>query len=865
MKRKTEGNIDWEMDWEMDMEMGDELFWREFLRDVDTLTTYRPFSVGEGEAMESFLDELVVSESSVRELPVLPLRDTVIFPQMVSPLFVGRDRSVQAVEAAAENDNTMVVVAQKDPNIQDPALSDLYPIGTEVEIVRMLRLPDGTTSILVQGSQRVEILELVQRDPYLMARVRPVYEDGRMDVSTEALMRAVLALFERVVQLNRNLPEDAYVFAMNIDEPGWLADLVASTIDLSLEERQSLLETLDPIERLKRLSTLLAKELDVLELEDRIHSQVQQEVDRSQREFFLREQMKAIQHELGEVDAYTQELNELRERIAASHMPREVREKAESELDRLASMPPAAPEVSIVRTYLDWLLELPWDEETEDNLDIAEAARVLEATHYGLPKAKERILEYIAIKKLAGNKMRSPILCFVGPPGTGKTSLGRSIAQALGRKFVRISLGGIHDEAEIRGHRRTYIGALPGRIIQTMRRAGTINPVFMLDEVDKMGIDFRGDPAAALLEVLDPEQNHAFSDHYLDVPYDLSKVMFITTANILDPIPPALRDRMEVIEFPGYIEEEKLGIAKKFLVPRQLEEHGLKPGQLRFTDSALRAMIREYTYEAGVRNLEREIGKICRKVARRIAEGKKAPKVITRQSLVKFLGPPPFSETLAEEEDEVGVATSIAWTEAGGDIMAVEVTIMEGKGALILTGQLGEVMQESAQAALSYTRSHARQLGIQGRYREFDKLDIHIHVPEGAIPKDGPSAGVTMAAALISALTERPVRRDVGMTGEITLRGRVLPVGGLREKILAAHRAGLKMVVLPKRNRKDLVEIPRKVRNDLKFVFVERMEEVLEVALLEKPKKKSKSRSKQPGTAEPARRGQQQTASGRVS
>ena len=771
--------------------------------------------------------------SGVLEGPLLPLRDLVFFPRMVSPLVVGRDRSIEAVEVALERDEPLIAVAQRDPEVEEVEPEDLYEFGTDILIGRMLRMPDGSLSILAQGRQRVQIVEYIQTEPYIRVRAIPIAESTERTRLTEALMRATLALFEKVVQLNRSMPEDLYVFALNVHEPGWLADLIAQSLSLDTAQRQEILETLDPAARLQRISVLLAKELDVLELEDEIHSRVQQELDRAQREHFLREQMKAIQTELGETDAFTREVNELRERLAKADLPDEVRAQAERELERLAAMPPMAPEVGIIRTYLDWILELPWKEETEDNLDLQHVAEVLESNHYGLPKAKERILEYIAVKKLAPDKMRSPILCFVGPPGTGKTSLGKSIAKALGRNFVRVSLGGVRDEAEIRGHRRTYIGAMPGRIIQTMRRAKTINPVFMLDEVDKLGLDFRGDPAAALLEVLDPEQNHAFSDHYLEVPYDLSKVFFITTANTLDPIPPALRDRMEVIEFPSYIEEEKMEIARRFLIPRQLEEHGLAEHPVRFTDAALRRIIREYTYEAGVRNLEREIASVCRKAARRLAEGKKPLRQVTARMLPKLLGPPRFLRDRAEEKDEVGLATGLAWTEAGGDLMPVEVTLMPGKGTLILTGQLGEVMQESAQAALSYARSRSKELGLPRDL--FDKTDIHIHLPEGAIPKDGPSAGITMATALISALTNRAVRRDVGMTGEITLRGRVLPVGGLKEKILAAHRAGLKTVIIPKRNEPDLVEIPRKVRRALKIVRVERMEEVLEVALLPPP------------------------------
>ena len=773
-------------------------------------------------------------ESIAGDYPLLPLRDTVVFPQMMTPLAVGRDRSIKAVEAAIANDNLLIVVAQRDAEVERPGVDDLFPIGVEMVVGRILRMPDGTTNILGQGRRRVRIVGLSQVQPYIRAQVQPLFEPSKKTRDTEALMRAILSLFESVVQLSHTLPEDAYVAAMNLSDPGALADLVASLLELDFEERQELLETLDPIARLRRLGVLLANELEVLELEYSIHDQVQKEVDRSQREYFLREQMRLIQTELGEMDVHAADIQELEQKIAQSDMPEAVLAKAEKEMDRLKTMPPASPEVGVIRTYLDWLLELPWTQATEDNLDIAQVSRVLDEHHYGLPKAKERILEYLAVRKLSEGKpsTRSPILCFVGPPGTGKTSLGRSIAEALGRKFVRVSLGGIRDEAEIRGHRRTYIGALPGRIIQTMRTAGTVNPLFMLDEIDKIGLDFRGDPSAALLEALDPEQNFAFSDHYLDVPYDLSKVMFITTANILDPIPPALHDRMEVIEFPGYIEEEKVAIARQFLIPRQLQENGLDRAdrRLSFSEQALRGLIREYTYEAGVRSLERQIASICRKVARRVAEGKPAPRHVTVHSLSKYLGPPRFLRDQEKRTDEIGLALGIAWTEAGGDLLPVEVSLMNGKGALMLTGQLGEVMQESAQAALSYARSHAHELGIADV--DFDKLDIHIHVPEGAIPKDGPSAGITIATALISALIQRPVHHDVAMTGEITLRGRVLPIGGLKEKVLAAHRAGLKTVLLPQQNRKDMVELPKRVRRDLKFVFVERMDQVLPVALL---------------------------------
>ncbi len=683
------------------------------------------------------------------ELPLLPVRDTVVFPRMLTPLFVGRDRSVLALEAAVTEENQLVVVTQRDPDEEEPSIDDLYAVGTLVIVGRMLRMPDGSTNILVQGHQRVEILEFVQDVPFPRARVRRLPEETERTLSIEALMRAVLALFEKCVQLNRNVPDDAYVAAMNIDEPGWLADMIASVMDFDVEQRQQILSAVEAEDRLRRLSIALGQELDVLELESKIQDQVQEEVDKGQREYFLREQMRIIQGELGELDSQIAEINELREKLAAIELPEEVRAKAEKELSRLSMMPPAAPEVGIIRTYLDWLIELPWTEGTEDNTDISRVARILDDNHFGITKAKERILEHIAVRQRVGQKMRSPILCFVGPPGTGKTSLGRSIAEALGREFIRISLGGIHDEAEIRGHRRTYIGAMPGRIIQSIRRTGTINPLFMLDEIDKVGADFRGDPSAALLEALDPEQNHSFSDHYLELPYDLSRVFFITTANVLYPIPSALQDRMEVIEFSGYIEEEKLAIARQFLIPRQIEQHGLQDVQLNVADGAIKGIIREYTYEAGVRNLEREIGQICRKLTRRLAENRNIPKTVTRQGLHKYLGPPRFSEQRAEKEDEIGVVTGIAYTEAGGDIMPIEVSLMPGKGQLTLTGQLGEIMQESIQAALSFVRSRAKEFQIKPS--QFENNDIHLHVPEGAIPKDGPSAGVAMATALMSA------------------------------------------------------------------------------------------------------------------
>ncbi|MFW5940771.1 MAG: endopeptidase La [Chloroflexota bacterium] len=810
---------------------------------------------GFDEGFEPDFEEVTDDEDTILECPFLPLRDMVLFPQMVMPLFVGRDRSLAAVQAAIANGEHLIVAAQRDSEIHQPDAEDIFDVGTEVAIGRTLRMPDNTTSLLAQGRRRIEVLEFVQWEPYIRVRARPLRENDDWHLATEALMRAVLSLFQRIVDLSQNLPEEAYTFAMNIDEPGWLADFIASTMSFPLPVRQEMLETLDAMERLNRVNGVLAQELEVLELEEQIQSRVHEEMDRAQREHYLREQMRVIQGELGEVDIFAQELDELREALDSKALPDAARNRADREIARLASMPPMSPEVGIIRTYLDWILELPWTEKSQENLDVRHASKVLDKDHYGLDKVKERILEFISVKKIAPERNRTPILCFVGPPGTGKTSMGRSIANALGREFLRVSLGGVRDEAEIRGHRRTYIGALPGRIIQAMRRAGTVNPLFMLDEIDKLGQDFRGDPAAALLEVLDPEQNWSFSDHYLDLDYDLSSILFIATANFLDPIPPALLDRMEVIEFPGYLEEEKVEIARQFLIPRQIRQHGLDEAGLRFEEESLQLLIREYTYEAGVRNMEREIARVCRKIARRVAEKRSHPRRLRSKQIVDLIGPPQFNKELLRDEDEIGVATGVAWTSAGGDTMFVEVNLMPGKGSLTLTGQLGDVMQESAQAALSYTRSQSKALGLAEDI--FENTDIHIHVPEGAVPKDGPSAGVALATALISAFTGRAVRRDVGMTGEITLRGRVLPVGGIREKALAARRAGITTFVMPKKNANDLHEIPKKLRQGLHFVQVERMNEVLEASLTpasrsQKKRSVASSRSVSTGSPPPA-------------
>lgn len=765
--------------------------------------------------------------------PVIFLDDPIVFPRMISPIYIKEEESLKAIFSAQSDNRTVIALIESVDENDDQNGQSYLPIGVELAVGRLIELQDGKYTALVQSRRRVEIKELVVADKINYAKATEVIEKYRPSQRVEALMRSVRDLFKSCVEMDESLPEESYMYSLNISDPGWLSDMITTILSLPKEQRQELLVNTDPISRLKRLNSLLADELSVLELEDEIQAQVQTEVDRSQREFYLREQLRVIQNELGEGDIWTRELIELNEKLEKTTLPDAVRTQANREIERLKQMPPMAPEVGIIRTYVDWILDLPWSLTTEDNLDVNHAKQVLEANHYALDKAKDRILEYIAVRSLKPKKNRQPILCFVGPPGTGKTSLGRSIADALGRNFVRLSLGGVRDEAEIRGHRRTYIGAMPGRILQTMRRAGSINPLFMLDEVDKLGADFRGDPSAALLEVLDPEQNNEFSDHYLEVSYDLSKVLFITTANTLMTIPPALMDRMEIIEFPGYIEEEKLEIANRFLIPRQLEENGLDEDSIRFENSALKKIIREYTYEAGVRNFEREIGSILRKIARAKSEEKPYPRIIKAASVSKYLGPIQFFTTEAEGTDEIGVATAIAWTENGGEIMPVEVLILDGKGNLQLTGQIGEVMQESAQAALSYLKSKAKIFNLEDDY--FEGVDVHIHIPEGAIPKDGPSAGITMATALTSAIAKIPVHHEIGMTGEITLRGRILPVGGIREKVLAAARAGIKKVLLPSKNEKDLIDVPAAIRREIQIVFVNHMDDVLAQALQYSP------------------------------
>ncbi len=788
-----------------------------------------------------------------RDLLVLPLSDTVLFPHMLAPLFLIEGAAISAVEQAWAGDRLVLALARRDRKADTAEGESFFGVGVEAEIERVRKMPDGSTSVVVLGRRRMRVLSQLSETPTIRVRVTPLVTTEERSLAVEALTRAVLALFEKVVRLSRTLPDDAYTSALNIDDPGSLADFVASVIPMSLASRQEILETLDAEERLHRVSALLTHELDLLELEHRIQSQVQKEVDHGQRELFLREQLKVIQRELGQDDPAQRELATLRTRAAALTLPEQARVRVDEELARLEAIAPISPEYTVTRTYLDWLLNLPWGKYSATPIDLRQAAQVLDMHHYGLTRIKDRILEFIAVRQLTGTARRAPILCLVGPPGVGKTSLGQSIAEAIGRPFVRLSLGGVHDEAEIRGHRRTYIGALPGRIIQRMKQAGTLDPVFMLDEVDKIGADFRGDPADALLEVLDPEQNCSFSDHYLDLPFDLSQIFFITTANFGDAVPEPLLDRMEVITLPGYTEEEKLAIARRFLVPRQQDAAGLPGRPLRFGTAVLTAIIRNYTYEAGVRGLERAIGAICRKTARRIAEGRSYSHVITPRSLARLLGPPRHSFGLLDSHDQVGVALGMVYTGVGGDTMPVEVSVMEGKGGLTLTGQLGEVMQESAQAALSYIRANAATLGIDPR--RFEKIDLHIHVPEGATPKEGPSAGVTIAIALISALTGRPVRRDLAMTGEITLRGYLLPIGGVKEKLLGAIRTGVTEVVLPQRNSPDLAEVPAAQRARLKIHLVESIAQVIDLALgPPPPSQPTESRSARRVITRPPRR-----------
>jgi ATP-dependent Lon protease len=767
-------------------------------------------------------------------LPMLAVRDVVVFPNMVLPLFVGRETSVMAIETALAQDRLLFLATQKDQAIENPEPDDIYPVGTVSLILRMLKLPDGRLKILIQGKAKAMIQEYTQERPYLQVAIEVIPETtiGEISPEAEALMRNAREMSEKILTLKGIMSPDLLAILESIEDPGHLADLVAANLRLKIEEAQAVLEELDPIRALIKVNDFLRKELEVSALQAKIQSQAREEMDRTQREYFLREQLRAIKKELGDIDETSKEMEDYRAKISRARMPKQAEEEALKQLARLEQMHPDAAEASIVRTYLDWLVELPWSKSTRDKLEVKEAKAILDEDHYDLEKVKDRILEYLSVRKL-NKKMKGPILCFVGPPGVGKTSLGQSIARALGRKFGRISLGGMRDEAEIRGHRRTYIGALPGRIVQGIKTAGSNNPVFILDEVDKIGMDFRGDPAAALLEVLDPEQNHSFSDHYLNVPFDLSKVMFITTANLVDPIPSALKDRMEIIRLPGYTEDEKLEIVRRHLMPRQLTENGLHPEDLKVGPEVLRQVILRYTQEAGLRNLEREIGTLCRKVARRIAEGEKGTFAITRGNLHRYLGPPRFLPEGEVEKDEVGVVTGLAWTQVGGETLSVEATLMKGKGQLALTGQLGDVMKESGQAALSYARSRAEQLNLAPDF--YEKLDIHIHVPAGATPKDGPSAGVTMATAVISALTQIPVRHDVAMTGEITLRGKVLPIGGLKEKAIAAHRARIKKVIIPEANKKDLVEIPKNVKRRVKFVTVSNVDEVLLEALVRSP------------------------------
>ena len=761
-------------------------------------------------------------------MPLLPLRGVLVFPNMVLHLDVGRDPSVKALDEAMIKDNKILLVAQKEARVDDPKPEDIYTMGTIAQVKQMLKLPGGTIRVLVEGLYRARIARFVDLEPFYRVEITEVEEEKEKNSEVEALMRSVLFQFEQYIKLSKKIPPETLVTVSSIEEPGRLADIISSHLALKVSQKQEILEAETFKERLEKLSGILSREMDILEIERKINLRVRKQMEKTQKEYYLREQMKAIQKELGEKDERTAEADEYREKIEEVKLPEDVEEKALKEVDRLEKMPPAAAESVVIRNYLDWLLALPWGVQTEDRLDLDMAEQILDEDHYGLKKVKERIIEYLAVRQLA-DKIKGPILCLIGPPGVGKTSLAKSIARALERKFIRMSLGGVRDEAEIRGHRRTYVGAMPGRIIQGMRQAGSNNPVFLLDEIDKMSTDFRGDPSAALLEVLDPEQNNTFSDHYIECAFDLSNVMFVTTANSIYNIPQPLLDRMETIFIAGYTEEEKVKIAENFLIPKQIKENGLKPENLTLSEATLRRVIRLYTREAGVRNLERQIASICRKTARATAKDRGNRTRVTVQNLDKFIGIPRFRFGLAEKANEVGVATGLAWTESGGDTLAIEVTLMKGKGRLTLTGKLGDVMQESAQAAFSFIRSRTESLNLAGDFHE--EKDIHIHIPEGAIPKDGPSAGITMAAALVSALSENPVRKDVAMTGEITLRGRVLPVGGIKEKVLAAHRAGIKKILLPLDNKKDTTEIPSNVRRRIEIVFVDHMDQVLKEAL----------------------------------
>lgn len=762
-------------------------------------------------------------------LPLLPLRGLIVYPGTVLHLDVGRERSIKALDEAMMSENEIFLATQEEMSIEEPSIDQIYSAGTVAKVRQMLKLPNGTIRVLVEGLARGKLIEYVEQEAFFQVKVEQIDLEEPDSPEIEALMRTALTQFEQYIKLTKKVTTETLAAVQDIEEPGRLTDMITSHLPLKLKDKQNILETMDVTERLEKLLNILSDEREVLELERKISQRVKKQMEKTQKEYYLREQMKAIQRELGEKEGRAGEVEELRERLKKSSAPHEVKEKAEKEITRLEKMPTASAEGSVIRTYVEWLLDLPWSKVTKDRLNIKRAEKVLDEDHYGLEKVKERVLEYLAVQQMV-KKLKGPILCLVGPPGVGKTSLARSIARSLGRKFVRISLGGVRDEAEIRGHRRTYVGAMPGRIMQGMKTAGSTNPVFLLDEIDKMAMDFRGDPASALLEVLDPEQNHAFSDHYVELPYDLSNVMFITTANVMYNIPRPLLDRMEMLYIPGYTELEKLKIAQGYLLPKQLQEHGLTKDKMQLQEEALIKIIRVYTREAGVRNLERTIASLCRKAVKILVAGEKKRVVITPKNVHTFLGPEKFRYGMAETEDQVGAATGLAWTEAGGDTLSIEVSLLPGKGKLTLTGSLGDVMKESAQAAFSYIRSRSEKLKIDPAFSE--KNDIHIHVPQGAIPKDGPSAGITIATALVSALTGRAVSREVAMTGEITLRGRVLPIGGLKEKSLSAHRAGIKTVLFPQDNVKDLDDIPESVRNDLQFMPVEHMDTVLEHALV---------------------------------